>query len=288
MLKQHAYCTTTTYRSLCTCFNCKLRIPFAHRTRSLIRSSTNWRPSPSFSRLHCYPTHAECYYTPDSQGLGKWIPSFPYDFGTVSSLHSTWVACGRMSQKVLCKSTLCFSTSSDQVCSQTISEFDVIITFRAGSVPSRLQLLLLDFAIILLNMLLSTIAYEISLQSHMPANTPDPLLPISPLSPSPSELQSEYPPKPHQSVVQSQYVLDLRLRPIYERLTNPTPTPPERRNEDLLPLPNTTGWQLPGSIRMLVRAGERARLRTETPAQRVEVRDDGRTVPGGLDTEGRG
>ncbi|PSR81145.1 hypothetical protein PHLCEN_2v6480 [Hermanssonia centrifuga] len=157
-----------------------------------------------------------------------------------------------------------------------------------GSVPSRLQLLLLDFAIILLNMLLSTIAYETSLQSHMPANTPDPLLPISPLSPSPSELQSEYPPKPHQSMVQSQYVLDLRLRPIYERLKNPTPTPPERRNEDLLPLPNTTGWQLPGTIRMLVRAGERARLRTEPPAQRADVRDDGRTVPGGLDTEGRG
>ncbi|KAH8118967.1 hypothetical protein DFH11DRAFT_1780198 [Phellopilus nigrolimitatus] len=54
-----------------------------------------------------------------------------------------------------------------------------------GHKPSRLQLLLLDVTIMLLQALLTTIAYETSLTLAMPGDIPDPLLPAS-FSPPPS------------------------------------------------------------------------------------------------------
>ncbi|KAJ3530285.1 hypothetical protein NM688_g7732 [Phlebia brevispora] len=135
-----------------------------------------------------------------------------------------------------------------------------------AAIPSRLQLLLLDLAIILLDMLLAAISYEAALYESSPKDSPDPLLPIPPqTSPSPTPLPSTpspsppqspsssptmlptyaYPPKPPSATgVQTPYVMDVHLNMIYRRLRDPAPPAPERdariEAEDLLPLPNTT------------------------------------------------
>lgn len=162
-----------------------------------------------------------------------------------------------------------------------------------ASPPTKLHLLCIDFAIIVLNMVLTTIAYETSLQSAMPSDTPDPLLPIPPPStPTTPILFTADEDDPHKSEAPSEppYILDLRLSHVYRRLRNPAPPPPERElsSADLLPLPNTTPWQLTNTLQILVRARARARqrARTEADAQRERGGEDGerRTIPGGLDS----
>lgn len=159
--------------------------------------------------------------------------------------------------------------------------------------PSRLYLLTLDFIIIFLQMLLTVIAYETSLAADMPADTQDPLLPTSPHSPASStpfmsELDDD---KPPESTDESPYIIDLRLSPIIDRLRRPAPTVPVRDSEpSLLPLPNTTPWQLPGSLQLFMQARarmrERTRNRTTQPRQGSPANNNERTrIPGGLDTE---
>lgn len=85
------------------------------------------------------------------------------------------------------------------------------------------------------------------------------------------------------------YVLDLHLSQMIHRLRSPAPPPPERdpSSDDLLPLPNTTPWQLPNTLRMLVRARATARMRARNEVETRRGQDGeaegGRTIPGGLD-----
>jgi len=170
----------------------------------------------------------------------------------------------------------------------------VILDFVGqASPPTKLHLLCIDFTIVIINMVLTTIAYETSLQSAMPTDTPDPLLPIPPPSvPGTSTLFSADEDDPHKSetLFESPYVLDLRISHIYRRLRNPAPPPPEQElsSDDLLPLPNTTPWQLTNTLQVLIRARARARqrARTEADARRERGGEDGdrRTIPGGLDS----
>lgn len=142
-------------------------------------------------------------------------------------------------------------------------------------------------------MVLTTIAYETSLQSAMPTDTPDPLLPIPPPSTPGTPLFSADEDDPHKSeaLYEPPYILNLRMSHIYRRLRSPAPPPPERElsSDDLLPLPNTTTpWQLTNTLQVLIRARARARqrARTEGDARRERGGEDGdrRTVPGGLDS----
>ena len=86
------------------------------------------------------------------------------------------------------------------------------------------------------------------------------------------------------------HILDLRLSQIIHRLRNPAPPPPERElsSEDLLPLPNTTPWQLPQTLQMLLRARARARMRVRNEAEPRRGQggetEPGRTIPGGLES----
>ncbi|KAF5380444.1 hypothetical protein D9615_004472 [Tricholomella constricta] len=162
-----------------------------------------------------------------------------------------------------------------------------------GYVPSRLQLLGLDFLIIILQLVLSIIAYETSLLQHsIDTDTPDMLLPIpdSPLSPAPSPLFTSISSTPFPTAMSqhtksypphsiSPYVVDLRLGPVIERLRNPPPTPQATSSDASLPLPNTTPWPLPAGMRMLIRASARMRRETGegTPA-------GGTRIPGSLTT----
>lgn len=156
------------------------------------------------------------------------------------------------------------------------------------SPPSKFHLLSLDLAIIILNMVLTSIAFETSLQSAMPSDTPDPLLPLPPPSMPSTPIPDVNLTKPDLAL-ESPYVLDLRLSQVYDRLRNPTPQPPDRDSsaDDLLPLPNLTSSRISRTLGILMRARARAiqRTRTEADGNRgQEGAEDRRTVPGGLDS----
>lgn len=162
-----------------------------------------------------------------------------------------------------------------------------------ASTPTKLHLLCIDFTIIILNMVLTTIAYETSLQAAMPTDTPDPLLPVPTSSATDTTVvfsADEDDSHKQETPPESPYVIDLRIGHIYRRLRNPAPPPPEQElsPDDLLPLPNTTPWQLTNTLHILIRARARARqrARAEGDAQRERGGEDrdSRTVPGGLDS----
>ncbi|KAI0705007.1 hypothetical protein C8T65DRAFT_810050 [Cerioporus squamosus] len=171
--------------------------------------------------------------------------------------------------------------------------------------PSKATLLSLDFTIVILEFILTTIAYETSFTLAMPPDTPDPLqpepIPVTPTSPLP--FVGEDVDKPMVSTSSDngpKYVVDIRLRPLLQRLRHPPPPPPPQQpnlNEELLPLPNTTTFQLTRSLNMLVRASAQMReraARTPRPPGQAEPQrrerqpgetQESRTVPGGLGGE---
>ncbi|KZT28943.1 hypothetical protein NEOLEDRAFT_1128424 [Neolentinus lepideus HHB14362 ss-1] len=166
-------------------------------------------------------------------------------------------------------------------------------------VPTKLHLLLLDFLIVLLQMALTTIAYETSYIMASPDDTPDPLLPAtsnssaytllpaaedasdiaSPSTSSTSDCNAE-PPEPNGP----SYVIDLRLSTIIDRIRHPAPPLPEPENG--LPLPNVTPAtlaQLPASLQRIARMRRAARTGTRGQGNSDErtTETPGR-VPGGL------
>ncbi|EPQ57392.1 hypothetical protein GLOTRDRAFT_110552 [Gloeophyllum trabeum ATCC 11539] len=169
-------------------------------------------------------------------------------------------------------------------------------------VPNKLQLLSLDFLIVLLQMALTTIAYETSYIMASPDDTPDPLLPsiapsatysllptaedasecASPLSssifpPPPSDANS----KPPESD-ESPYIIELRLSTVIDRIRRPPPPAPEP--EDGLPMPNVTPaglGQLPDSLQRIVRA-RAARMAARRRNNEEREAEPPSRVPGGL------
>jgi hypothetical protein len=156
-------------------------------------------------------------------------------------------------------------------------------------VPSKMRLLFLDFFIIFLQLLLTTIAYETSLYNASPADTPDNLLPVSPLPYSPLPLLAS----PSSTTMGihtklfaprdvSALIIDVRLAPVLARLRNAAPISHQSLTEPSLPLPNTTQWPLPTGLRTFIRARAEMRRRTDTfPSTRSEG-DSGpsRALPG--------
>ena len=153
--------------------------------------------------------------------------------------------------------------------------------------PSRVFLLSLDLVIVLLEFILTTIAYETSFTLAIPSDTPDPLQPESiPHTPvSPSTLDTNVS-KPTETLYHDapEYIIDLRLGPLLSRLRHPPPPPPPQQpniSQELLPLPNTTAFHLTRSLNMLVRA--RAQMRERT----ARATENGRTNRAAGDTVGR-
>ncbi|KDQ57527.1 hypothetical protein JAAARDRAFT_156282 [Jaapia argillacea MUCL 33604] len=196
----------------------------------------------------------------------------------------------------------------------------VILDFVGMSYrPSKGQLLFLDLFIILLQMVLTTIAYETSLSEASSTDTPDPLLPKIPTSgsffPSLSRFTSTYSPLPTNEdpdshsedspqnsksppITESPYIFDLRLSLILSRIRTPAPLPtPPVIAETGIPLPNTTGATraLPAGLRMLLRARRELRTRADRTnndrpqgaAGGVSGTGGGR-VPGALDLDDGG
>lgn len=158
---------------------------------------------------------------------------------------------------------------------------------RLARPPSKIHLLLLDCLIIFLEILLTTIAYETALSGESPSfssnttqsnpNTPI-IEPSSPFGDRPENSNGEW--------AASQYIVDVRLSSIFERLRSPPPPPPvqDESDGDLLPLPNTTPWRLSSTLRFVMQA----RTRTgERERQRETAEETSGTIPGGLDVNER-
>ncbi|KAH9929532.1 uncharacterized protein BXZ73DRAFT_90387 [Epithele typhae] len=169
-----------------------------------------------------------------------------------------------------------------------------------GHKPSKTLVLSLDVAIIFLEFILATVSYETSLSLAMPPDTPDPLqaqpIPaITPATPFPLDGPSSKPFEPAPMV--PEYILDLRLRTLLQRLRHPPPPPPPGEtdlSDELLPLPNTTPFQLSRSLNMLVRAraqlreraarvGEATRQAQPNDARGEQRLEESRRIPGGMD-----
>lgn len=191
------------------------------------------------------------------------------------------------------------SISLDRVCLNNISGPRILFdTFNAiaGHMASKTYLLLLDALILFLQMLLTAVAYETSLLSKSPSDTSliPPIPTSSPLLPSPSlsaptDNPSTSSPPP---INESQYIIDLRLAHILDRLKNPAPTISDQNPDEFLPFPNTTPWPLPASLRMLIRARAEVRRRAQTQAQaQIQDASNGETtrrIPGEMDTDDGG
>lgn len=129
-----------------------------------------------------------------------------------------------------------------------------VSNFREGRTPSKAQLLWLDFTIIVLEIILSTVSFETSLANAMPDNTADPLyippvtetifdseehepmLPTTNIDTETTPLTSDpafaYPPKRPSADMEHlpprEPVMILTLSHVYHRLVTPTPVPPPR------------------------------------------------------------
>ncbi|OSD07085.1 hypothetical protein PYCCODRAFT_1456625 [Trametes coccinea BRFM310] len=173
---------------------------------------------------------------------------------------------------------LCTNVPSlfNHIFKETDAGRSIVLDFvGVDAVPSRALLLFLDFVIILLEFILTTIAFETSLSRDSPPDTPDPLqpqaIPSTPVSPLPFDEADVKPPELPLHEDGTEYIIDLRLRTLLHRLRHPPPLPPPPRtrlSEDLLPLPSTTSFELNQSLRMLSRITERNRDRAAGRAAR--------------------
>ncbi|KAJ7680398.1 hypothetical protein DFH06DRAFT_1162926 [Mycena polygramma] len=143
--------------------------------------------------------------------------------------------------------------------------------------PSKFRLLSLDFAIVFLQMLLATIAYETSVAKHNDSAASAVL--------SPSNASAQHRTKSHPPPASAPYVLDLRFRAVIARLRNPLPRPATgNSNLDGLPLPNTTPWPLPAiGLRMMLGVPSGRAGREAGQADSNETGEGNARIPGALD-----
>lgn len=162
-----------------------------------------------------------------------------------------------------------------------------------GYLPSKLHLVLLDTLILCLQMLLTTISFEISLRLSSLSGPESSAIPSSPALSPPSSPTLEIDRDDEDDRKYSYYrtptmIIDLRFHHLVNRLRNPIlPVSPV----DLtLPLPNTTPTPLSMHLRAIFRRREEARRRMLDQLDSVETANSPRTdhvgrIPGSMSTE---
>lgn len=147
-----------------------------------------------------------------------------------------------------------------------------------GYVPSKLHLLLLDVFIVLLQMVLTTISYEKSLQSSSPSAIADTSLsaPTAATASQPSTSSSEEEMPKHRRH-EPVWIVDLHIRHIISRLREPAPQRSEAHS--ILPLPNTTPLFIPLHLRAIMRRREDGRRRVQSQSDQVNDVADTAVVP---------
>jgi hypothetical protein len=154
-----------------------------------------------------------------------------------------------------------------------------LLTLVAAYRPSKLQVLLLDLAILVFSFLLVTISHEHS-------------FPVSNTSQATAGVLGSHEPSEnddHFKAEASPHIVDLRLGSIIERIRNPTqPQTSEQARDELLPLPNTMPTELRNSLRMLMRAREdiaAARGDNNREQRRTDSSPRNRVVPGAIEPD---
>ncbi|KAH0827803.1 hypothetical protein J3R83DRAFT_3428 [Lanmaoa asiatica] len=163
-----------------------------------------------------------------------------------------------------------------------------------GYPPSKLHLVLLDTLIFCLQMLLTTISFEISVRLSSLSDLDSSAIPSSPaLSPprTPSlEIdRGDGDDRKYAHHHTPTMIIDLRFHHLINRLRNPIPL---ASDADLttLPLPNTTPTPLSMHLRAIVRRREEARRRVPDQSDSAETANSSRTedagrIPGSMSTE---
>lgn len=134
--------------------------------------------------------------------------------------------------------------------------------FHVAVEPSKAQLLFLDFSIIFLSFILTTISFETSYIANAPSGSTDTL------APSISHNAYETIPPSHTAHTTDTLVLELTLAHFTRHIRNPPPPLDDDGSgsgSNLLPLPATSA-ALPRALRAVMQA-RAARARRQTPEQ---------------------
>jgi hypothetical protein len=236
----------------------------------------------------CWSSSLDVRLNSSSRDQEKSIQSERSDFGSSWLWYLILVACGLIRQMVPQKDHPSSWILSEWVRPLTIPHklLRLIGYLSTAYVPSKLHVLSLDLIIIILEMVLTTIAYETSLASatSSTADISDTLMYI-PQSPGPQSSSSSAK-VDNTSTTNLPYVLDLRLGTLIKRLRAPAPLLPRTTGQDeLLPLPNTVPAELRESLRMLLRTRAEIRARAEQTAQERPGDGRPRRVPGAMDAD---
>lgn len=254
----------------------------------LYSSST---PSRSSYHPHCCPCYVEWPASSSSTSLANSIPSCPCASGSSSSASRTRQASGLTSGMVQQRAEPSFLTSLGWA-SFSFSHTRQSAHSCAGYLPSKLHLVLLDTLILSLQMLLTTISFEISLRLPPLSDPESTAIPSSPaLSPPPTpalEVDDDDDQKYSHHHTPTM-IIDLRFRDFINYLRNPIPLV-SRADLTTLPLPNTTPTPLSMHLRAIVRRREEARRRVLDQSGSAETTnsprtEDARRIPGGMSTE---
>lgn len=279
--------------TLLTLFVSSLRrqIPYSRQLTSSTTLSSSSTPSPSSYHPPCCPFCAEFPASSSFTSLASSIPSCPYASGSSSSVPRMPQVSGLMSETAQQRAAPSFSTLSGWVSIPTRTRLPA--HSRTGYLPSKLHLVLLDTLILCLQMLLTTISFEISLRLSSLSGPEYSAIPSSPaLSPSPTPTleidRDDDDDRKYSHYRAPTMIIDLHFRHLVNRLRNPIlPVSPV----DLtLPLPNTTPTPLSMHLRAIWRRREEARHRMLDQLDSAETANSPRTedvgrIPGSMSTE---
>ena len=227
-------------------------------TSSTISYSSS-TPSPSSYRPPCSPCYVESRPSSCSTSPATSTPSCPCVSGSSSSAPRMPRVSGLTPETAQPRAAPSFSTLLEWV--RVLFRTRQPAHARTGYLPSKLHLVLLDTLILCLQMLLTTISFEMSLRLSSSSDFESSAIPSSPtMSPSPTptlEIDHNDDDRKYSHHAPT-IIIDLRFRHLINRLRNPTPLAP-RVDLPSLPLPNTTPSPLSMHLRAILRRREEAR-----------------------------
>lgn len=249
-------------------------------------------PSPSSYHPPSSPFSAESPANSSSTSLASSIPSCPCASGSSSSLSPMYPVSGRTSQTAQQKAEPSFLTLLAWVSIST--RLRQPPHTGTGYLPSKPHLVLLDTLILCLQILLTTISFEVSLRSSSLSDPDSSAIPSSPALSSPTTSALEIDSGDSDDRKYSHHhaptmIIDLRFRHFIHRLRNPIPLA-SRMDPTTLPLPNTTPTPLSMHLRAIVRRREDARRRAPDQSDLADTlnnprAEDAGRIPGSMSTE---
>lgn len=249
-------------------------------------------PSPSSYRQPSFPCCVESPASSCFTSLESLIPNCPCASGSSFSSFRMYPVSGHTSVMARQRVGPSSLTSLGWVCVSTPVRRSAHA--RTGYLPSKLQLVLLDALILCLQMLLTTISFEISHRSSFLSDPETSAIPPSPTLSSPPTPTLEIDcddgdDRKHSHNHAPTMIVDLRFRHLINRLRNPVPLV-SRMDLNTLPLPNTTPTPLYVHLRAIVRRREEARRRVAELSDTAETANSARTadtgsMPGSMSTE---